>query len=133
MPRIRRGAHTPTTSVGGLVHCLLPLSKSSPEKASTKPAMFTDTGVMAVLEAVFKLGANKKRLVVKAAGGSSPLDKCDRFKIGERNYTVLRKVLWKNDLMLAAKDVGGTKPRTMSLYIATGQTTIKSAGEETEL
>jgi len=52
------------------------------------------------------------------------------FKIGERNYTVLRKILWKNDILIAAQDIGGTVSRTMYLYMATGETRIKSGGQE---
>ena len=61
------------------------------------------------------------------------MDKTGRFRIGERNMTMLRKVLWKNDLLLASEDAGGTDPRTMSLYISSGKTTVRTAGEEAEL
>ena len=46
---------------------------------------------------------------------------------------VLRKVLWKNNILIKAQDVGGTAPRTMQLRIDTGITTIKSQGREVEL
>ena len=71
---------------------------------------------------------DKKRLVAKVAGASRLLDEKRLFKIGERNYTVLRKILWKNDILIAAEDIGGTAPRTMVLRIADGQTVIKCNG-----
>ncbi len=55
------------------------------------------------------------------------------FKIGERNYTVLKKILWKNGILLNAEDVGGTASRTVYMNIATGRTTISSNGTEREL
>jgi chemotaxis protein CheD len=125
--------YDPVVRVGGLIHCMLPLSKIDPAKAETNPSMFTDTGVVALLEAVFNLGAERKRLMAKVAGASSLLDDKGMFRIGERNYTVLRKVLWKNNILIAAEDVRGTVSRTMSLNMATGKTFIKSRGQEVEL
>jgi chemotaxis protein CheD len=125
--------YDPVVRVGGLIHCMLPLSKIDPAKAETNPSMFTDTGVVALLEAVFNLGAERKRLIAKVAGASSLLDDKGMFRIGERNYTILRKVLWKNNILIAAEDVRGTVSRTMSLHMATGKTFIKSRGQEVEL
>ena len=120
----------PVAGVGGLIHCMLPLSKISPEKAQATPAMFTDIGVPALLQGVFDLGADRGRLQAIVAGAGSLLDEKGLFKIGERNYTVLRKVLWKNNIMIQHEDVGGTAPRTMYLHMSTGQTIIKSGGRE---
>ena len=61
------------------------------------------------------------------------IDKRERFKIGERNYTILRKLLWKNDLLIAAEDIGGNTSRTMSLFIETGRVVVRSQTEEIEL
>lgn len=122
--------YDPVARVGGMVHCMLPLSKLDEDKARTNPWMFTDTGVMGLLQAVFDLGAERKRLVAKIAGAALLLDEKKFFKIGERNYTVLRKVLWKNDILIAAEAVGGSVGRTLSLHMATGQTFIKSCGKE---
>ncbi len=123
----------PVARVGGLIHCMLPLSRLDPAKAAAKPEMFTDTGVPALIQSVLNLGGSRKRLIAKVAGGASPLDDKGMFKIGERNYVVLRKVLWKNEILIAAEDVGGTIARTMYLHMATGITTVKSGGQEAEL
>jgi len=125
--------YDPVAGVGGMVHCMLPLSKIDAQKAKDKPYMFTDTGVSALLQQVFELGATRQNLIVKVAGAASLLDQKGFFKIGERNYTVLRKVLWKNNLLIEAEDVKGSKSRTLTLYMNTGVTTIKSGGEEVEL
>ncbi|MCX7013066.1 MAG: chemotaxis protein CheD, partial [Candidatus Sumerlaeota bacterium] len=89
-----------------------------------------DTGVPALLQALVNLGAERRRLIAVAAGAGKPLDPSGVFKIGERNYTVLRKVLWKNDILIAKEDMGGAAPRTMTLYLADGRTTIRSRGVE---
>lgn len=123
----------PEAGVGGLIHCMLPLSKIDPAKAESNPQMFTDTGVAAILQAVFNLGAERRRLIARVAGGSSLMDENGLFRIGERNYIVLRKMLWKNNILIASEDVGGSVARTITLQMSTGRTMIKSGGCEREL
>ena len=125
--------YDPDVKVGGLIHCMLPLSKIDVEKARRTPAMFVDTGVPLLLQELFDKGAKRSRIIAKAAGCGQLLDDKKLFKIGERNYTVLRKILWKNNIMIKSEDVFGQVSRTMSLYLSSGTTTIKSRGKEKEL
>jgi chemotaxis protein CheD len=125
--------YDPEARVGGMIHCMLPLSRIDPEKAKKNPCMFTDTGVPKLLQAVLEMGATRRRLVAKVAGAAAPLNDNSVFKIGERNYVVLRKVLWKNDILIASEQVGGTVARTLFLHLDTGRTVVKSGGKETEL
>lgn len=125
--------YDPVAEVGGLLHAMLPLSKINPEKAQKNPYMFVDTGVPALFQQVYALGGEKKRLIVKAAGCGNPLGKNEMFKIGERNFTVLKKLLWKNNVLLKAQDVGGTVSRTVHFEMAGGQTLITSNGQKKEL
>jgi len=119
--------------VGGLIHCMLPLSKIDSEKAAMKPYMFVDTGVSILLTELFKRGAQRQNLVAKVAGAGSPLGKEETFRIGQRNYTILRKLLWKNSVLIESEDVGGSKARTMYLYMNDGLVTVKSEGKEVPL
>ncbi len=119
--------------VGGLIHCMLPLSKIDPEKAQLRPFMFVDTGVTRLLGDLFKLGAQRQNLVAKVAGAGSPLGREETFRIGQRNYTILRKLLWKNNILIDAEDIGGSKARTMYLYMTDGLVTVKSEGKEVPL
>ncbi|RJP19965.1 MAG: chemotaxis protein CheD [Candidatus Omnitrophota bacterium] len=125
--------YDPAVGVGGMIHCLLPLSKANPNRAQQNPQMFVDSGIPVLLAELSKFGAQKNRLIAKVAGAGNFLQANDMFKTGERNYTVLRKVLWKNNILIKGEDVGGSIPRTMTLYMKTGTTTIKSRGVETEL
>lgn len=125
--------YDPQVKVGGLIHCMLPLSRIDLDKAKANPCMFTDTGVPKLIQAVLDMGGSRRRLIAKVAGAAAPLSDNGVFKIGERNYVVLRKVLWKNDILIAAESVGGTAARTMYLHMDSGKTTIKSGGKETEL
>ncbi len=122
------GLYDPVLRLGGLIHCMLPSSKADPEKAATLPAMFVDTGVSALLQRMFDRGAQRRRLVAKVAGCAKLLDEKGFFRIGERNYTMVRKMLWTNGILIAAEDIGGARARSMYLHIATGETTISSNG-----
>ena len=125
--------YDPVARVGGMLHAMLPLSKINPQKAAANPYMFVDKGVPILFKEVYNLGGQKARLIVKAAGCGSPIGKNEMFKIGERNYTVLKKLLWKNGVLLKAEEIGDSVSRTVHFDISTGRTTIKSGREERDL
>ena len=66
--------YDPVAQIGGLIHSMLPLSRIDPEKSKVKPLMFTDTGVAALLQAMFDLGADRKNLIAKVVGAASIMD-----------------------------------------------------------
>ncbi|MBP7936008.1 MAG: chemotaxis protein CheD [Phycisphaerae bacterium] len=123
----------PEVHVGGMIHYMLPSSTIAPEKARANPAMFADTGIPAMFRAAYELGAVKKRIVAKVAGGSSLLDDKGTFNIGKRNYIALRKIFWKNGILIEAEDVGGAHSRTLRLSVADGRVTVRKRDGEVEL
>lgn len=112
--------------VGGLIHCMLPLSKIDPHNAGEHPAMFVDTGVTALIQGLFDLGAERTSMVAKVAGAANMCGGKGVFKIGEANQAVLRKILWKNDILISGEDLGGNAPRTMVLEMSSGRTLVRS-------
>ena len=125
--------YDPERRLGGMLHAMMPVSSMDPARAGREPAMFTDTGVAAMLQAMFDRGASRRSLVAKVAGAAIQMDQTGLFRIGERNHTVLRRVLWKNDILLAAEDVGGNISRTLLLEMSGGRTLVKSNGSLREL
>jgi chemotaxis protein CheD len=121
------------THIGGLIHCMLPQSDSDPKKAPEQPAMFVDTGVVTLLREMVSRGVRLRRLTAKLAGAASPIDDNGLFNIGERNYTIMRKLLWKNNILIAAAHIGGSDPRSLYLQVKTGRVTVRSKGQEYEL
>lgn len=119
-------------NIGGLVHCMIPVSRSDPKRAAEQPELFTDSGVTNLLQAVFERGASRASLVARVSGAAN-LDGGEVFGIGARNYAVLRRVLWRNSIFIAGEDIGGNLARTMSLEIATGRTVVLSGGRKTVL
>lgn len=100
----------PVRKVGGMIHYMLSLSRTSPDKAKTKPAMFADTGVPLLFKQMYARSCQKSDLVVKVAGGGKLYDDNGTFDIGRPNYVVVCKLFWKNDVVIAAEGVGGGAP-----------------------
>jgi chemotaxis protein CheD len=125
--------YDPVAKLGGLLHAMLPVSSLNPAKAHRNPFMFVDTGISALFQALFDLGVPKNRMIIKAAGCGTPLGKDEMFKIGARNYIIMRKFLSKNNLALRSEDIGGTLSRTVHFDISLGQTIISSKGKKWEL
>ncbi len=125
--------HDPVANVGGIFHVMLPNASVSPEKAEKNPFMFVDTGTPIFFKEAYAAGAVKERLVVKVAGGAALGTGEDFFAIGKRNFIVLRKLFWKNGIMIAGQDVGGNISRTMHLEIGSGRTWLQSNGREWDL
>ena len=120
--------YDPISQVGGLLHAMLPLSKINTQKAAINPFMFVDTGIPELFQALSENGTHKDHWVVKAVGCGNPMGTKEVFKIGERNYRVLREMLSKEGICLAAEDVGGTISRKVALDLASGQTIVRSNG-----
>ena len=118
-------AYDPVARVGAMLHVMLPDSSINRDQAVTRPAMFVDTGVPLLFHEAYRLGAVKQRMVVKVAGGAAVTSGSDMFEIGKRNVVALRKVLWKNGVMIKSQDVGGTISRTLTLDVATGGVTLR--------
>ncbi len=120
--------YDPIVKAGGMLHFMLPDSSLDPEKAQRNPYMFADTGIPLLFKAVYKLGAQKHRMQVVVVGGAQVTKGKDFFNIGKRNYLALRKMFWKNNVMVNFKSVGGTENRTLRLDIKDGRTWLKESG-----
>jgi chemotaxis protein CheD len=120
----------PVARVGGLLHFMLPEGSQDPEKASANPFLYADTGIPLLFKTAYKLGADKKRLVVRVAGGAQVLDGDGVFNIGRRNYLSMKKIFWKAGVMIHAEEVGGAVSRTLRMEIDSGRLLVQEAGAE---
>ena len=76
-------------------------------------------------------GMVKSRTVVKIAGGAKMFSisgNADFGNIGQRNATMVKKILAEQHFRISAEDVGGSHARTMLLDVATGDVMVRSAG-----
>jgi chemotaxis protein CheD len=128
--------YDPVAAVAGMLHVMLPTGTIDLAKMKDKPAMFVDSGVPLLFKECYKLGAKKERMQVKVAGGAhaGAREEDDRFQIGKRNMIALRKLLWKNGVLVHANDTGGVQTsRTMWVDVTTGEVTLKINGAESTL
>jgi chemotaxis protein CheD len=121
--------HDPVAKVGGLLHFMLPESALDRAKAQHNPFMFADTGIPSLFHSAYQLGAEKRRLVVTAAGGAQIMDDQGVFNIGKRNCLAMRKIFWKAGVLVKAEDVGGNASRTVRLEVGGGRMWLRGAGD----
>ena len=118
--------HDPVARVAGMVHYMLPESPESEPEHQTRPCKFADTAIPYLLRAALAQGADRRRLVVFAAGGAQVMNDNSIFNVGKRNCLALRKALWKFGLVAHAEDIGGTTVRTVRMEVASGRVTLQS-------
>ena len=121
--------YDPVARVGGLLHYMLPESSLDSVKAQKNPCMFADTGIPALFKSAYKLGAKKQRMKVIVAGGSQVLDQKGFFNIGKRNYMALKKIFFKNNVLIDHENVGGNSNRTVKLTVKDGSIWMKVSGQ----
>lgn len=117
--------------IGGLAHVMLADSrKFNNNKNKMK---FADTAIPLLISELVKLGANKRMLEAKIAGGASMFNFSDNSimnDIGKNNVEMVKKVLVENKIPLVSSDVGGNKGRNMTLDIETGEVIIEMVGND---
>lgn len=119
-----------TVRTGGILHYMLPDSSMDREKAEKKPYMFADTGIPRLFRHLYQLGAQKNRIRVYVAGGAEILDQKGFFNIGKRNYMALKKIFFKNNVLIDRENVGGNVNRTVRIEIGTGNIYVKTSGSK---
>lgn len=127
--------YDPVVHVGGLAHVMLPDSGiENNRKSNNTPAKYINTGVPLLFKKMYELGAQKQRIRNAVIGGAQVVDDNNYFNIGKRNVTALRKLYWKNNVLIHKKHVGGRVNRTVRLQVSTGRITVKlGSGEILEL
>ncbi|MFZ3115503.1 MAG: chemotaxis protein CheD [Syntrophales bacterium] len=126
--------YDPAVKVAGLLHYMLPDSSLDAVKAKATPGMFADTGIPLLFKSCYKMGADKRRIIVRVAGGASILDNTNYFRIGEKNIMALRQIFWRNKVFIDNEDTGENYNRTLRLDVADGKVVVKSSsGAKREL
>jgi len=122
----------PVARVAGLLHYMLPDSSIDAVKSRERPFMFADTGIPLLFRTAYDCGAEKRRLLVRVAGGAQVVDDHGVFDIGRRNYLALRRILWRAGVLIHAEDVGGTVSRSVRLDVRTGAMWLRTGGQGAE-
>ncbi|MCB9668092.1 MAG: chemotaxis protein CheD [Alphaproteobacteria bacterium] len=122
-------AWDPQTSVGFLLHFMLPDSALDPRRADRQPALFCDTGLERAMADVVRNGANRATLGCKLVGGAA-VGTANVANIGKRNLLAARSWLWKAGIPIRAEEVGGTISRTVHFDPSSGRVVIHTPGQK---
>jgi chemotaxis protein CheD len=118
------------TRVAGMVHAVLPEHTIGSDGT---PGKYVDTAIPALLAEMLKAGADRRRLLVRMAGGANMLLAATNtkiFDIGNRNIQAALRVFEALNLPLAGQEVGGTTGRTVRIYVADCRMTVRMVGQQ---
>lgn len=124
------GMIDPISRVCGLLHAVLPIKNNGADPFNPK---FVDSGVNGLIEEMVKKGAMRGRLIIRMAGGANMLTApglSKTFDIGARNIDSAHEVFQSLQIILKNEDVGGTRGRTVRLYVGQGRMTVRVIGEK---
>ncbi len=124
------GMIDPVSRVCGLLHAVLPVKNNGADPFNPK---FVDSGINGLIEEMTKNGAMRSRLVIRMAGGANMLTApglSKTFDIGARNIDSAHDVFQSLRLLLKSEDIGGTRGRTVRLYVGQGRMTVRVIGEK---
>jgi len=111
--------------LAAMLHSLLPEGKDKTSLPDFNPFKYVDTAVPLLFKECYKFGATKHSLKAYAFGCATIRDAANVMNIGDRNYTALQKILWKNNVFLEQEFVGGTTSRTVEIQIDDGLILLK--------
>lgn len=117
--------------IGGMAHIMLPSSENVGLGQLNK-AKYADTAVLTLLDKMIKLGANRRFIVAKLAGGSQMFQfksTTDVMRIGPRNVEASKKVLSELKIPIVSEDTGGNIGRTIELDTNTGILNVKTVNQ----
>lgn len=126
--------YDPIQKTAGLAHIMLPDSKKIINNSNK--AKFADTGIDVTIDAMLKIGANRRRLIAKIAGGAQMFafkSDNDMMRIGERNVIATKAKLKQLGIRLVAEDTGANYGRTIEFFPETGALHIRSHGKEPKI
>jgi len=120
-------AYDPEARVGAMVHIVLPHGNNADSLKS--PTKYANTALPYMVKEMEKLGAAKRRIILKIAGGAkiiSTVPTGSILDIGDRNISAVKDAIFENDLRLKTEELRGTLGRSMWLYIETGVTKLRT-------
>lgn len=123
--------YDPARKISGMVHIMLP--DSTKILNNSNKAKFADTGIDALIQYMIKVGADRRTLIAKIAGGAQMFafsNNSDMMRIGERNVEATKNKLFELGICIKAEDTGANYGRTIEFYPENGELYIKSVGKE---
>jgi len=121
--------HDPQAQAGAMAHVLLP--STSLVRDTSNQAKFPETAVPLLIDRLNRLGADRRRLVAKLAGGASMFSQLvtpGTIQMGERNVLACRSALRAAQISILQESVGGDRGRSVRFHVRDGRAEIRSVG-----
>jgi chemotaxis protein CheD len=123
----------PDSGVGGLAHVMLPAPVGAEEGA--RPAQFASTALVALLEQMEAMGAQRCHVRLALVGAAQVLQRAETsnpmMDLGWRNADACMAQAAALDLPIQAQDFGGSLSRSLRFDVATGDVIVRtSLGEK---
>lgn len=123
--------YDPVRKIAGMVHVMLP--DSTKILNNENKAKFADTGIDTLIQRMIMIGADRRALIAKIAGGAQMFafrNNNEMMRIGERNVEATKNKLGQLGICIKAEDTGANYGRTIEFYPENGILLIKSVGKE---
>ncbi|MGF7144747.1 chemotaxis protein CheD [Anaerotaenia torta] len=123
--------YDPVKKIAGMVHIMLP--DSTKILNNENKAKFADTGIDLLIKRMAEIGADRRVLIAKIAGGAQMFafgSNNDMMRIGDRNVEATKLKLGQLGIRIMAEDTGANYGRTIEFYPETGALLIKSVGKD---
>lgn len=126
--------YDPVRKIAGMVHIMLP--DSTKILNNENKAKFADTGIDLLISQMLSIGADRRCLIAKIAGGAQMFAfgaNNDMMRIGERNVEATKLKLGQLGISIKAEDTGLNYGRTIEFYPENGSLLIKSVGKDKKI
>jgi len=121
----------PVIGIGGMNHFMLPhgtgIGNTADNNAATRYGSFA---MEHLINDILKQGGKRERLEIKLFGGGNVL--AGMTDIGKRNISFVREYLNTEILPVLADDLGGTHPRKVNYFPATGKVMLRKLRRTTD-
>ena len=121
-------AYDPVASAAGLLHAPLPDSSLAPVRSRERPALFLDTALPAMLQALIRLGAQESRLVICIAGGGRLWNRNASGAPGRDLMAAAIELLARRKLQSQARHQSTSDDCCCSIETGTGEMRLKRSG-----
>jgi chemotaxis protein CheD len=116
----------PVAGVGGMNHFMLPQHQSGAWGDDLKSTRFGNFAMEKLINELVKAGCARERMEIKVFGGGNVTETSNA--VGTDNAEFVLQYLDMEGLRCAAKDLGGTLPRRIHYYPATGRVVRRLLG-----
>ena len=113
-------------AVAGFAHVVLPARRA---RRRTRKWKFADQAVPELISPMVKLGARRPMLEAVLVGGASMFAVSkSSLEVGQRNDAAVRDLLRAERINVIATETGGSRGRTIRVYVGPHKVTVREAG-----